>query len=269
MSVINTYPNSFKTDSIYVDSELLYNFNNSIDIQLKDPSDISNSIYSEISVDNPANNVKFNNVIYSFKGIYITTNKDLIDENTNYTYAFIIKCVNYNLDKYLYIVLPVSKVGTNTELNDVFKNDVLKDHVLKDLNMYIPIDKGFYSYKTSGINEKISDIILFKDSTLTINTVKEIDAFPVDKRTSVNVPLTISKKPAMKVSRISNSYSENDIYIDCQPVDETQQENVIEIITNYQSIYPFFEKIFPYIFVFCILYMILKYKSIKKMFTPK
>jgi hypothetical protein len=263
MSVINTYPNSFKTDSIYVDSELLYNFNNSIDIQLKDPSDISNSIYSEISVDNPANNVKFNNVIYSFKGIYITTNKDLIDENTNYTYAFIIKCVNYNLDKYLYIVLPVSKVNKNTELNDVFINDVLKD-----LNMYIPIDKGFYSYKTIGINEKISDIILFKDSTLTIKKVN-INDFPDDQRTSVNVPLTISKKPAMKVSRISNSYSENDIYIDCQPVDETQQENVIEIITNYQSIYPFFEKIFPYIFVFCILYMILKYKSIKKMFTHK
>jgi len=63
MSVINTYPNSFKTDSIYVDSELLYNFNSSIDIQLKDPSDISNSIYSEISVNNPTNNVKFNNVI--------------------------------------------------------------------------------------------------------------------------------------------------------------------------------------------------------------
>jgi len=91
MSVINTYPNSFKTDSIYVDSELLYNFNSSIDIQLKDPSDISNSIYSEISVNNPTNNVKFNNVIYSFKGIYITTNKDLIDENTNYTYALIVK----------------------------------------------------------------------------------------------------------------------------------------------------------------------------------
>ena len=266
MSVINTYPNSFKTDSIYVDSELLYNFNNSIDIQLKQSSDISNSIYSEISVDNPANNVKFNNIIYSFKGIYITTNKDLIDENTNYTYALIIKCVNYNLDKYLYIVLPVSKVNTDTELNDVFKNDVLKD-----LNMYIPIYKGFYSYKTTGINKKISDIILFKDSTLTINDVK-IDDFPVNKRTSVNVPLTISKKPAMKVSHISNSYSENDIYIDCQPVDETQQENVIEIISNYKSIYSlyyFFEIIFPYIFVFCILYMILKYKSIKKIFTPK
>jgi hypothetical protein len=263
MSVINTYPNSFKTDSIYVDSELLYNFNSSIDIQLKDPSDISNSIYSEISVNNPTNNVKFNNVIYSFKGIYITTNKDLIDENTNYTYALIVKCVNYNLDKYLYIVLPVSKVNTNTELNDVFENNVLKD-----LNMYIPMDKGFYSYKTIGINEQISDIILFKDSTLTINHV-EIEDFPVVQRTSVNVPLTISKKPAMKVSRISNSYSENDIYIDCQPVDETQQENVIELITNYQSIYSFFENVFPYIFVFCILYMILKYKSIQKMFTPK
>jgi len=115
----------------------------------------------------------------------------LIDENTNYTYALIVKCVNYNLDKYLYIVLPVSKVNTNTELNDVFENNVLKD-----LNMYIPMDKGFYSYKTIGINEQISDIILFKDSTLTINDV-EIEDFPVDQRTSVNVPLTISKKPAM------------------------------------------------------------------------
>ena len=106
-------------------------------------------------------------------------------------------------------------------MNDVFINDVLKD-----LNMYIPIDKGFYSYKTIGINEKISDIILFKDSTLTIKKVS-INDFPDDQRTSVNVPLTISKKPAMRVSHISNSYSENDIYIDCQPVDETQQENVI------------------------------------------
>lgn len=252
MSIISSYPNEFKTDSIVVDKDLLYNFNSSIDLSMSDTGDISNSRYSTISVPNPANNVKFENVIYSFSGAYITKDRDIIDDNTSYSYAFIIETTNYNLDKRLYISLPVSSVDVSSTLNTM-----LEESTLKDLNLYIPIDRGFYSYKTT-INDKISEFIIYKDSTLTI---KDIGISETSTPTTINVPLTISKNPAMKVSMISNTFSENDIYIDCQPVDETQQENSIQVVSKMEPFIMLAQNILPYIVIFLILFVIYKFHN--------
>lgn len=249
MSIITTYPNNFKTDSIVVDKDLLYNFNSSINLSMSQDGLISNSKYSTIDVPNPANNVKFDNVIYSFSGVYITKDRDIIDDNTSYSHAFIIETTNYNLDKRLYISLPVSSVDEPSTLNTM-----LTESTLKDLNLYIPIDKGFYSYKTT-INDKLSEFIVYKDSTLTI---QDIGISEGSSPTQINVPLTISKNPAMKVSMISNTFSDNDIYIDCQPVDETQQENSIQIISKMDPFIILAQNILPYVVILVIFLAIYK-----------
>lgn len=255
MSIITTYPNNFKTDSIVVDKDLLYNFNSSIDLSMNEDGVISNSKYSTIDVPNPANNVKFDNVIYSFSGVYITKDRDIIDDNTSYSHAFIIETTNYNLDKRLYISLPVSSVDVSSEINTM-----LTENTLKDLNLYIPIDRGFYSYKTT-INDKISEFIIYKDSTLTI--YDDVGISEGSSPNQINVPLTISKNPAMKVSMISNTFSDNDIYIDCQPVDETQQENSIQVISKMEPFVLLVKDLLPYILIFLTFWLLYKgYKGL-------
>ena len=254
MSFITTYPNDFKTDSINIDSVLLYNFNISMDTTISGEGIIPGSKYSMVSVYNPSSNVKFNNIIYSFKGVYITKKKDIIDEDSTYNHVFLIECVNYNLDKYLYISLPVYSSNTDTELNTLFTSST---YILKDLNLFIPIDTNFYSYKTTGINDKVTDVILFKTSNLKIKDMALTDS---PTPSVISVPLTISKDPPSKVSMISNTYGENDIYIDCQPVDESQQDTVIKMITSYEQIYNFVETIIPFLVIFGLLYIILYYK---------
>jgi len=254
MSFITTYPNDFKTDSINIDSVLLYNFNISMDTTISGEGIIPGSKYSMVSVYNPSSNVKFNNIIYSFKGVYITKKKDIIDEDSTYNHVFLIECVNYNLDKYLYISLPVYPSNTDTELNTLFTSST---YILKDLNLFIPIDTNFYSYKTTGINDKVTDVILFKTSNLKIKDMALTDS---PTPSVISVPLTISKEPPTKVSMISNTYGENDIYIDCQPVDESQQDTVIKMITSYEQIYNFVETIIPFLVIFGLLYIILYYK---------
>lgn len=254
MSFITTYPNDFKTDAINIESTLLYNFSNSIDVSISGEGLISGSKYSMTHVYNPSSNLKFNNVIYSFKGIYITKNRDLIDEDTSYKHVLLIECVNYNLDKYVYISLPVYESTEDTELNKIFSAE---NYTVKDLNLFIPMDSGFYSYKTTGINDKVTDVILFKVSTL---KVKDMELAESPTPSVVSVPLTISKDPATKVSIISNTYAENDIYIECQPVDETQQDSVITMITSYKELYNFVDTIIPFLVIFGLLYIILYYK---------
>lgn len=254
MSFITTYPNDFKTDSINIDSVLLYNFNISMDTTISGEGIIPGSKYSMVSVYNPSSNVKFNNIIYSFKGVYITKKKDIIDEDSTYNHVFLIECVNYNLDKYLYISLPVYPSNKDTELNTLFTSST---YILKDLNLFIPIDTNFYSYKTTGINDKVTDVILFKTSNLKI---KDMALTNSPTPSVISVPLTISKEPPTKVSMISNTYGENDIYIDCQPVDESRQDTVIKMITSYEQIYNFVETIIPFLVIFGLLYIILYYK---------
>ena len=130
-------------------------------------------------------------------------------------------------------------------------------YILKDLNLFIPIDTNFYSYKTTGINDKVTDVILFKTSNLKIKDMALTDSHTPSV---ISVPLTISKEPPTKVSMISNTYGENDIYIDCQPVDESQQDTVIKMITSYEQIYNFVETIIPFLVIFGLLYIILYYK---------
>ena len=275
MSIITSYPNKFNSDSITVDSDLLYNFNTSYDISVSEEGLIKDSKYYKTNMYNNYQNVKFDNMIYTFKGIYLTQQKDIVDENNvdnnNYDYVLLIECINYNVDKSLYISLPVYKSEDDTILNKIFT--ATDTYTIENLNLFIPIDQGFYSYVTSGINNKKTNVILYNKSNLSIKY--NIKLNKLGTITEIRIPLSISKKPALKVNYISNNTYDNDIYIDCQPVDEPHQDTIVKIITsksNYQkmfnitfkSIYSLFKVIIPFmipfIFIFGLLYIILYYK---------
>ena len=270
MSIITTYPNKFNTDSITINSELFYNFNISYDINNLGEGNIPYSKYFSTSVYNEYQNVKFNNIIYTFKGVYLTKNKDIIDENNidnnNYSYVLLIECINYNLDKSLYISLPLYESINDTIINEIFKSTNM--YSIQNVNTFIPIEQGFYNYKTSGIIDKFSEIILYTKSNLSMKYDITINDSP--QVTEVLVPLSISKNPASKVNYISNNTYDNDIYIDCQPVDETQQDSNVKIYSSeniygitFENIYNFLKYIIPlgipYIFIFGLLYLILYY----------
>jgi len=272
MASITTYPNKFNTDSITIDSDLLYNFNISYDVTISGEGNIPGSKYCSTSVYNEYQNVKFNNIIYTFKGLYLTKNKDIVDENNmdnnNYSYILLIECINYNLDKRLYISLPLYESTNETTINNIFK--ATDSYTIEDINTFIPIEQGFYNYKTSGIIDKFSEIILYTKSNLSMKYDITINDSP--QVTEVLVPLSISKNPASKVNYISNNTYDNDIYIDCQPVDENQQENNVQIYSSlektykltFETIYNFLKYIIPlsipFIFIFGLLYIILYYK---------
>ena len=276
MATITTYPNKFNTDSITIDSDLLYNFNISYDVTISGEGNIPGSKYFSTSVLNEYQNVKFNNIIYTFKGLYLTKNKDIVDENNldnnNYSYVLIIECINYNLDKRLYISLPLYESSNDTTINNIFKAS--NNYTIENINTFIPIDQGFYNYKTSGIIDKFSEMILYTKSNLSMKYDITINDSP--QVTEVLVPLSISKNPASKVNYISNNTYDNDIYIDCQPVDEKEQETNVKIYSSLEKTYKLtFETIYyyfiyflnniipamiPFIFIFGLLYIILYYK---------
>ena len=254
----------------------MYNFNSSYDVTISGEGHIPNSIYYCTSIYNEYQNVKFNNIIYTFKGLYLTKNKDIIDENNldnnNYAYILLIECINYNLDKRLYISLPLYESTNDTFINEIFKATNI--YTLQNINTFIPIEQGFYNYKTSGINDKLSDIILYTKSDLSMKY--DITMNDSAQVTEILVPLSISKNPASKVNYISNNSYDNDIYIDCQPVDENQQDTNVKIYSSlektykltletiYNTIYNFLKFIIPimipFIFIFGLLYIILYYK---------
>lgn len=284
MSNITTYPNKFNSDSITVDSELLYNFNSLYDIGYSEENEtkfIQESKYYTTNIPNDYKNLKFNNIIYTFKGVYLTKYKDILDENNidnknnNYNYVLLIECVNYNLDKYLFISLPVYDSENDTTLNEIFKITTDNKNTINNLNNFIPIQEGFYNYKTSGITGKLADVILYTKSNLSIKYNDNVKLNEPTTITNISIPLSISEKPASKVNYITNNSYDNDIYIDCQPVDEPHQDTIVKIITsksNYQkmfnitfkSIYSLFKVIIPFmipfIFIFGLLYIILYYK---------
>jgi len=257
MSYITTYPNSFNTDSNKIDSELLYNFNISMSLTVSTDDVLPGSFHAGLSVPNPASNLKFNNIIYAFEGLYITLNKDVIDKNTTDKYTLLIKCVSYTLDKYLYISLPIASSNDSTELNTMVGSTT---YVMPDLNQLIPINEQFYSYKTTGLQtDTVAEVILYNRSDLKMKDIGLSET--VNTRTDSIIPLTESVNPAIKVSHISENTSGNDIYIDCQPVDETQTKSVVTIVSSTAKIYNFVETLLPFIIIFGLLYMVLYYKG--------
>jgi len=256
---LSSYPNSFKTDTINIDDTLTYNFNVLYNLSpITTTNIIPNSKYAKITVPTQANNIKFKNFIYSFNGLFITTTKDVLDMDTTHSHCVLIECVNNILNKTLYISLPVmNDASTDNALDKIFDSSV---KVLEDLNEFIPLVDKFYSYTTSGIQEfKRFDVIVYKNSSLKINYAKLGLPDDIIPTTSIIIPLTISKNNAYKVPSISATYSESDIYIDCQPADDTNQDSVVTVFTTNHKIYNLVKYILPFLVIFGLFYIILYY----------
>lgn len=235
MSSLITFPNSFKSDDSTVDSNFLYSFNASVDISSVDLSSadmvLSHSLYKQIQVPNEISNVKFNFSEYSFYGIYLTNQKDDIDHKVSGSHVLLIECKNHKLDKYLFISIPLTDSDTETNINTLFHADT---RTLEDINYFIPSEEGFYSYVTTGIQTKESTVILYTKSNL---RVKKIGTLPPLKEQKIQpTPLTLSAVPGTQVSMITASANLNDIYIDCQPVEETNSEKKVITMNHMDNI---------------------------------
>jgi hypothetical protein len=266
---LSTYPNKFTSDGTFSDIKFIYSFLSTIsyDLTLQTESDISNSIYSKNTTfpSNDTINVKLGENIdnhYSFSGIYLSVDRDIIDNNT-YDYAFIIECTNKtsgsNYDK-LFISIPITISDEESSLNTLFDANAS----LSDLNQYIPSENPFYTYTTTGLAIN-SQVIVYKDSTLKIKEIESLSNVEPSEPFVVTTPLTISSNKAVQVNYISSSNSDN-IYISCQPIDDinASTELVMNKNTGYTSIVaPFILPLVTFIMIFGILYIILIYKSKK------
>jgi len=84
-----------------------------------------------------------------------------------------------------------------------------------------------------------------------------------DTPTTQDLPLTISESPALKVSTLTTPYANNEIYINCEPVDETNSDKSVFIIKPTEQMNRFIQTSGSYFILFFLMFLI--YKIIQKM----
>lgn len=233
MSSLIAFPNRFQTDDSTQSSKFLYSFSASVDVSDVSFSEtvLTGSLYKQIQVPTEISNVKFNFSEYSFNGIYLTNQKDEIDTMMAGTHMLMIECKNHKLDKFLFIAIPIADSNNDTNLNTLFN---VETKVITDLNYFIPAEEKFYSYVTTGINTKESTVILYTKSNLSVKKIDNLLALVTPAVQSI--PLTLSADPGLQVSMITATYNESDIYIDCQPVEETNADKSIFTIKDIKDL---------------------------------
>lgn len=271
---LNTYPNNFKTDAIYEDKPLLYNFDSTYDLTPTTTKTILNADYLYKTGGNQKmNNIKFNDKTYYFNGLILTKNKDLIDDVVDYQYILYIEGIDTL--NYIYIGIPVKlETETSNNTNEIdaiqllFEEDETDTvNISSDLiNELMPINEYYYDYKTDKIfnTNKFTPVILFKNSTL--KTKYNNTSLKINKTTNVNIPLVRSKDYCYQSSYISPNIGSNKIYIDCQPVELLGEENEIQVsgINSYDKVYQFMELGIGFILIFIILKIILNFQKSNK-----
>jgi len=273
---ISTYPNKFTSDGTYSDTKFVFNFipqnTNTYEVTKTNSTDISNSIYLSVSTPDDKINVKLGDNVdnfYTFSGIYITSDRDIMDNN-DYKYAFIIECTNLKLNgddtpmyNKLYISIPAASNAEDTSMNTLFDIETSIDGTIKtkepiNLNQYIPIENQFYTYVTTGIGSNIkSQVILYKESSL---SMKPILLGESSTTNPITTPLTVSSNKAVQLNYISNS-SISDIYISCQPIYDENEKTTLSQTSYTDKVSPFIIPIITFIMIFGILYIILIYFS--------
>ena len=261
---LNTYPNSFKTDTIYEDIPLLYSFESTYDLSVK--TLVDKSLYIK-GGNQKLENIKFNNKTYYFNGIRLTKNKDIIDENNDYEYTLFIE--GSNTMNYIYIGIPVKYVDISLETDHIasifneeseFNSSIISDDLINEL---MPIEEYYYHYKTDKMfdQDKYSNIILFSNSTLKTNYTNT--SLEKDDTTLASIPLVRSKDYPYYSSYISSNMASDKIYIDCQPVELLGQENDIQVSgeNNSEKIYNFIEIGLGFILMFILLKLILQFTN--------
>ncbi|ADX05822.1 hypothetical protein 162322296 [Organic Lake phycodnavirus 1] len=255
MSSLSTFPNKFQSDDSTKDSVLKYNFSASVDMKPIQNDDITENLqgskYLQVSVPNETSNVLFDTIEYSFQGLYITKQKDLIDDElTTQTHILLIECYNKNFNKYIFISIPLNESKEDTNINELFdKGDEMVS--LNDLNHFISLEDSYYSYPTIGINDKDAVVILYTSSILKVKPMDDL----TDTRSqeAQTLPLSISEEPALKVSKITPDYIDDKVFIDCQPVDETNQAMNVNIIKPTEIMNEYMKMVGTYLILFLIM----------------
>jgi len=67
------------------------------------------------------------------------------------------------------------------------------------------------------------------------------------------LPLSISEEPALKVSKITPDYIDDKVFIDCQPVDETNQAMNVNIIKPTEIMNEYMKMVGTYLILFLIM----------------
>ena len=260
MSTLSTFPNKFRSDGSTTKSNLTYSFAASVDLSQNTtrPPKLEGSKYLSVLVPNQIANVLFDITEYSFQGLYITKQKDIVDDINTSSHSLLIECKNYVLDNYLYISIPLLDHNEDTEINTLFSREGVV--TLHDLNHYISLDDTYYSYKTTGVNNKMATFIFYTNAVLKI---KPMTLSASDTPTTQDLPLSLSESPALKVSTLTTPYANNEIYINCEPVDETNSDKSVIVIKPTEQMNRFIQTGGSYFILFFLMFLI--YKIIQKM----
>ena len=171
------------------------------------------------------NIIKFSNkknIIYYTATSLHYTNPCPIRINDIYSNSIIIECYSKSQESPLFIVLPVSYSidYPNTTLDSILNNTFQSTDTI-DINSLLP-HSIFYNFKSTN-NCKI----IYVDQP--INTSVTNDSYN-------NITGTVSDTVVTNIVSKSSNYlnnefdiPENDIYIDCSPVNTTQSESSIQI----------------------------------------
>lgn len=262
MNLYKTYPNNFRTDTIYIDNPLSYSFNETnifkIPLMSDDKYTITNNILKQDGIQ-----VKYNNLFYNVNSISLSTKRDIIDNNIEYKFILYINCKSSY--SFLSIGIPVKlvdKLDKMDIINNLFTQKTENEDNTDLLNDLIPLNKYYYSYYTLDQN-----YIIYKDSDLvtTYNNLKDYFKGKYNDKTLItkqNIPLTISKDYAKHLTIITTNVSDNDIYIDCSPVQEKGSNMDIAIFTTkektFRNVFYFFEILVSFIVIFLLFYYITK-----------
>jgi len=261
MNLYKSYPNNFRTDDIYIDNPITYSFNENnifkVPVISDDKYTITNNILKQDGIQ-----LKYNNLFFNVNSISLSTKRDIIDNNIEYKFIVYINCKSSY--SFLSIGIPVKlvdKLDKMDIIDNLFTQTTENEDNSDLLNNLIPLNKYYYSYYTLEQN-----YIIYKDSDLetTYNILEDYFKGNYNKSliTQQNIPLTISKDYAKYLTIITTTVGDNDIYIDCSPVEEKDADMDISIFTTkektFRNVFYFFEVLVSFIVIFLLFYYITK-----------
>lgn len=262
MTTINIY----HLDDINDDNKLQYNFKSNYDFEkpaILENVSLHTDYYRRIIINRDDKNITYKSEVYAFNGFYISKYSDIIttfnDENNEDNYYLIIETRNIATLKnrsYLYLYIPIKNNPDDTSDFGDFINGFgeKNEHIVYSYNFndLIPDGKFVYYTKKNNINgnERTIDNIIFNTSNLTadLNNLTINSHIPTEN--IINNPLLLNDGPPIQIEYITGQI-DNDIYIDCSPVDDInpEEEYIIPKKNNTVTMKYFFGVIFVILFV--------------------
>tara|TARA_B110000858_G_scaffold174913_1_gene207889 strand:- start:257 stop:1084 length:828 start_codon:yes stop_codon:yes gene_type:complete len=243
MTTINVY----HLDSIKDDNKLQYNFKNNYDFEkptILENLSLNTDYYRRVVINRDDKNITYKNEVYTFNGFYISKYSDIITDfnsEDNNNYYLIIETRNIatlNNRSYLYLYIPIENKTEDKSDFGYFINGFANksEHIVHSYNFNDLIPAGNFVYYTKdniiiNSNKRSIDNIIFRSSNLTADLNKLIINSKVPTKNKINNPLLLNNGPAVQTEYITGQI-DNDIYIDCSPVEEVNPEEEYIIPTN-------------------------------------